>query len=305
MLINTETCPKCGSSKVKTIGKLSWFLLLLGFGILLIFIGILFFPVFVIGFLLLIFSPIGFLFPRTNVCSNCKNSWKVKKKIREVHKQNVKIQNEINPGLIEPVSTKQTIEKTAEIEFPSIKQEIQNQQDVEINHDNKQGINKQETISFNVAGVTYENDKNQDIQLLLRRIGREISKDEDIQAYGGWTNKEIIENGYEVFEFEDVEFGEYIYFEKEPDNEFDKNAIKVMVRMSNGKKYHIGYVPKKGKVNIEVGKLLDENLIDDTSAQFVGGKIKEVEYDDEKDKDVVVVNEITLGVEITLYYEVI
>ncbi len=155
------------------------------------------------------------------------------------------------------------------------------------------------TLAFNVAGVTFENDKGQEIQSLLRRIAKNISKELDILAYAGYKNSEILNDIGEVSEFEDVEFGEYVSFEKDPDNEFDKNAIKVMVEFPVGKKHHIGHVPKNE--NVQVRKMLDTDSIKLIDAAFVGGKTKEIEYDDEKDKDVVVVKELTLGVEITLH----
>ncbi|QHA20667.1 hypothetical protein GPA05_22995 [Bacillus toyonensis] len=104
----------------------------------------------------------------------------------------------------------------------------------------------------------------------------------------------------EVSEFEDVEFGDYISFVKDPDNEFDKNAIKVIVNLDD-KEFHIGHVPKKQ--NVEIGKLLESESITSISANFVGGKTKSVDYDDEKDKDVVIITELTLGVLITLRFE--
>ncbi|MFK4308946.1 hypothetical protein ABH957_003623 [Bacillus sp. RC242] len=157
------------------------------------------------------------------------------------------------------------------------------------------------TLTFNVAGVTFENDKGKDIQALLRRIARAIAKENYIDSYGGYTNKELLEFSGEASEFEDVEFGDYISFVKDPDNEFDKNAIKVIVNL-DAKEFHIGYVPKEQ--NIEVGKLLDSDSIINILADFVGGKTKSVDYDYEKDKDVIVITELTLGVSITLRFNV-
>ncbi|EDZ49214.1 MULTISPECIES: HIRAN domain-containing protein [Bacillus] len=155
-------------------------------------------------------------------------------------------------------------------------------------------------LTFNVAGVTFDNDKGKDIQPLLKRIARAIAKEYNIESYGGYTNKELLEMWIEASEFEDVEFGDYISFVKDPNNEFDKNAIKVIVNL-DGKEFHIGHVPKKQ--NIEIGKLLDSESITSISANFVGGKTKSVDYDDEKEKDVVVITELTLGVLITLRFK--
>lgn len=155
-------------------------------------------------------------------------------------------------------------------------------------------------LTFNVAGVTFDNDKGKDIQSLLKRIARAIAKEYNIESYGGYTNKELLEMWVEASEFEDVEFGDYISFVKDPDNEFDKNAIKVIVNLDN-KEFHIGHVPKKQ--NVEIGKLLDSESIISISANFVGGKTKSVDYDYEKDKDVVIITELTLGVLINLRFE--
>lgn len=155
------------------------------------------------------------------------------------------------------------------------------------------------SLTFNVAGVTFDNDKGKDIQSLLKRIARAIAKEYNIESYGGYTNKELLEMWVEASEFEDVEFGDYISFVKDADNEFDKNAIKVIVNLDN-KEFHIGHVPKKQ--NVEIGKLLDSESITSISANFVGGKTKSVDYDDEKDKDVVIITELTLGVLITLRF---
>ncbi|WP_176522718.1 HIRAN domain-containing protein [Bacillus thuringiensis] len=157
------------------------------------------------------------------------------------------------------------------------------------------------TLTFNVAGVTFENDKGKDIQALLRRIARAIAKENYIDSYGGYTNKELLEIWGEASEFEDVEFGDYISFVKDPTNEFDKNAIKVIVNLDD-KDFHIGHVPKKQ--NVEINKLLDSESITSISANFVGGKTKSVDYDDEKDKDVVIITELTLGVLVTLRFKI-
>ncbi|MFT9599175.1 YqaE/Pmp3 family membrane protein [Mesobacillus sp.] len=156
---------------------------------------------------------------------------------------------------------------------------------------------KNNILTFNVAGVSYANDKGKKIQPLLRKIAKEIAEENGIPAYSGYTNKEILNNEIEVSEFEDVEFGDYVSFEKEPDNKFDKNAIKVLINLGNDRQ-HIGYVPKTD--NVKVGQLMDSNSINYIDAVFVGGKVKEVEYDDDKGKDIVGVNELTLGVELTL-----
>lgn len=155
-------------------------------------------------------------------------------------------------------------------------------------------------LTFRVTGVSYENETGKDIQKLLHKIGREIAEEKGIELYSGLSNSEILEYYDEVSEFEDVEFGEYIVFKKDPNNEYDPNAIKVYIELDD-ELHHIGHVPRK--YNKKIGKLLDSDLIDDIEATFTGGKIKKADYDFEKDKDVVVIKELTLGVEITVHYK--
>lgn len=154
-------------------------------------------------------------------------------------------------------------------------------------------------LTFNVAGVTMLNDKNKDIQKLLRKYGKSYCEENFIELYGGYTNKDILDYVFEVSEFEGLEFvNEEISFVPEPTNEYDPNAIKVFIDFGNNEVHHIGYVPKKHTSN------LNEILINQKTikvvASYVGGKIKETEYDFEKDKDVVVIKELTLGVEIVI-----
>lgn len=49
--------------------------------------------------------------------------------------------------------------------------------------------------------------------------------------------------------------------------------------------------------------ILDNEDIRRIEAQYVGGRIKSVEYDSDKDKDVVVTEELTLGVKIEVFYQ--
>jgi len=75
-----EQCPKCGSKKITTKGKLFWFLLLLGTGSILIWLGVFFtlFLIIAIGFI--VASPFAFLMPKVNQCGDCNHSWIKKKK---------------------------------------------------------------------------------------------------------------------------------------------------------------------------------------------------------------------------------
>lgn len=157
-------------------------------------------------------------------------------------------------------------------------------------------------FTFNVAGVTKQNDKNKDIQKLLRRFGKLYCEENLIELYGGYTNKDILEYVFEVSEFVDLEFKDTeISFVPEPTNAYDPNAIKVFIDYGNEEKHHIGYVPKKH--TSELKEILDSKSVLALTACYVGGKFKESDYDLEKDKDIVVTNELTLGVEVKIMYK--
>ena len=182
-----------------------------------------------------------------------------------------------------------------------------------IEEDKPTQTNKQEKViptptidytrfTFNVAGVTKQNDKNKDIQKILRRSGKLYCEENLIELYGGYTNKDILEYVHEVSEFEDLQFNDdEISFVPEPTNEYDPNAIKVFIHYGNEEIHHIGYVPKK--YTSELKDILDSKSALTITACYVGGKIKESDYDLEKDKDVVVTNELTLGVAVEIKYK--
>lgn len=268
-------CPQCGKNNTKR-RYISTLLFLLGLN------ALLWIPVFglLIGIILIIWGLIRiFKRKRTFFCLDCKNLFQASNKSSTVSITYTE-QEEVMPT-------------------PFIKTDLN--QDTNIDTDTGFLANierKSNNITFKVAGVTFENDNDKEIQPLLRRIARQIAKDNEIESYSGYTNAEILEYMESISEFEDVECGDYIIFEKDPNNEFDKNAIKVIINL-DGKNYHIGHVPKKD--NVKIGSLLDSESELDISANFVGGKIKEVEYDFEKDKDVVITKELTLGLEITIY----
>jgi hypothetical protein len=105
-------------------------------------------------------------------------------------------------------------------------------------------------LTFRVTGVSYENETGKDIQKLLHKIRREIAEEKGIELYSGLSNSEILEYYDEVPEFEDVEFGEYIVFKKDPNNEYDPNAIKVYIELDD-ELHHIGHVPRKYNKKLE------------------------------------------------------
>lgn len=123
--------------------------------------------------------------------------------------------------------------------------------------------------NFKVSGTTYRlKEVNQAI--------RYIDQNEGIDKYEGLTNKEIREYGYDrVYKYAHFDTKNFS-LESEPENEYDKNAIKVLV---NG--IHIGYVPKENaKVLIEFIKK-PKNTTGGT-LKIIGGIFKEFNYLEDK-----------------------
>jgi len=60
-------------------GKAFWFLLPFMSGGCLIWLGFLFFPLFIVAAVLILLSPIGLFLPKMNQCQDCHYTWKVKK----------------------------------------------------------------------------------------------------------------------------------------------------------------------------------------------------------------------------------
>lgn len=188
--------------------------------------------------------------------------------------------------------TKQIVEETVKVPVPS-----QTVQPREVQESKKPSFKK---FDFRVAGVTMKNDSGKDIQRLLKRFGKLHCEEYEIELYEGWSNKDIIEYDVEVYEFGDLQFEtNEIKFVDEPTNEYDPNAKKVLIDF-DGAFIHVGYVPRKEVA--ELNDILKNKEVRSITAQYVGGKKKCVEYDAEKDKDIVVIEDLTLGVEIEIKY---
>ena len=152
-----------------------------------------------------------------------------------------------------------------------------------------------DSITFSVAGVTMKNEDNKDVQALIRKNARQHLTDIGFKTYGGYTKREIIEDGMEVFEFEDVTlYKEDIRFEEEPSNPYDPNAIKVYLTFVEGEEHHFGYVPKNMTAAVKETLAKDVRRM---NAQVVGGKLKKADYD-----EVVIDDSLSLGVKIEIHY---
>lgn len=131
-------------------------------------------------------------------------------------------------------------------------------------------------ISVYVAGISYR-------QSNLKKIVRSFVEFESYDKFENMTNSEIIDYGDTVYEYPVLECSN-VTLEHEPTNEYDPNAIKVMVELGENEHCHIGYVPSE-EIDLVI-EYLEKGFSYELAIK--GGKYKEVEYDLEKDKDIVV-----------------
>lgn len=153
-----------------------------------------------------------------------------------------------------------------------------------------------EQIDFNVKGITFKNEEGKDIQDEIRKTLLEYERYGSFEKYGGYTNEEIKEFVNEVAEFEDAE----IEIALKEDVYEEKPCIKVYLKKYNNSYYHIGYMPKDlVKKYLKLKKDFKEYKI---SANLVGGKIKQLEYDVVTDKEKVEIVDLDYGVEVSLIF---
>lgn len=150
-------------------------------------------------------------------------------------------------------------------------------------------------IDFRVAGVTFKNEDNKEIQEEFKRIVTEYKKAGEIdetELYGGYSNKEIKEDDLNVNELQDINFrGKLV-----EDTYQGELSYKVYIKDAKDNYIHIGYVPRR-KVQEIKEYISNTNLAMKTKFEIVGGKYKRTD-DDER----VVTDEITYGTEVTMYF---
>ena len=123
--------------------------------------------------------------------------------------------------------------------------------------------------SFRVVGVTKENDIGSSIPKLLEKYLEEHMLKTGGERYDSMTNKEIEEWDIEVFEYQPATT--YFELEPEPNNTYDKDAIKIV----HNKIGHVGYVPT------DKTKEVKELLANDPLIKGVirGGNFKYLDYE--------------------------
>src|SRR5699024_2895297 len=93
---------------------------------------------------------------------------------------------------------------------------------------------------INVVGIKYENRHD-----TLKGIINSFRETRTLKSWLDHSEKDILNDFIEPFEFEGQRLLNAIDLVKEPYNEYDPNAIKVMMFDAYGERNHIGYVPKE------------------------------------------------------------
>lgn len=120
----------------------------------------------------------------------------------------------------------------------------------------------------NIAGTSFRQNE-------IKSLGME-------NEYYSMTKKELIDECMENETIYQIDFSpNSVELIEEPNNEYDPNAIKVIID-----NVHVGYI-KKGSCS-HIKKLIRENKICNISADIHGGKYKRVsyEYDVDSDRDI-------------------
>lgn len=175
------------------------------------------------------------------------------------------------------------------------KDEIDNKKDSS-NIKNEHTPNLIKEVYFKVAGITFDNR-----QKTIKKIVRNAIKFGYTDTYYNMSNKEIINSMDEIYEINDLKVSS---LRLEPTKIDNKDAIEVFIKdFDSDKEYLMGYVPKN-KLNdvfdfLAIVKEHSEYIIK-ANAYFTGGKFKTSEYDEEKEKDVVITDERNYGINVNL-----
>lgn len=122
-------------------------------------------------------------------------------------------------------------------------------------------------LEMSVVGLNYENRKK-----ILKDIVRGYQKEGYFsEEYEGLTDKEIKKhtNGKKVYELSGTI--ESVSLEKEDDNKYDRNAIKVMLKDAGGESHHIGYIPREYCEKLR--ELMDKDQLN-YEVTIIGGRYK-------------------------------
>ncbi|WP_421432290.1 HIRAN domain-containing protein [Streptococcus suis] len=148
-----------------------------------------------------------------------------------------------------------------------------------------------ESFTFRVAGVT---NYKKAVKAACNDIADEYGVPELTKYYRDLSSSEIREEleGFsdKIFKYEDMSTSN-VELVAEPDNQYDPNAIKILIL-----DHFVGYVP--AKIAKKINKyIVDDQYFDTAYAEIVGGPYKEFDYIEDK---VVTNNDLDVGFEISL-----
>ncbi|MBG1451467.1 HIRAN domain-containing protein [Staphylococcus aureus] len=147
---------------------------------------------------------------------------------------------------------------------------------------------------FDVVGLNYEG-RRKELKKLIKKMK---NNDDFFFLYSDLKGNELKEELlYEdkVYEISDYEVIPGVFLQKEPDNPYDENAIKVMIS-NEYSEFHVGYVPRE-----YASRLVNhmDNIVS-CNAYINGGKYKTLDYLEEK----IVTKESDYGLRVHLEYKV-
>lgn len=147
---------------------------------------------------------------------------------------------------------------------------------------------------FDVVGLNYEG-RRKELKKLIKKMK---NNDDFFFLYSDLKGNELKEELlYEdkVYEISDYEVIPGVFLQKEPDNPYDENAIKVMIS-NEYSEFHVGYVPRE-----YASRLVNHmDSIVSCNAYINGGKYKTLDYLEEK----IVTKESDYGLRVHLEYKV-
>src|SRR5699024_8114311 len=203
------------------------------------------------------------------------DSWEESKELKEAKKQE-KIEREEESRRARELIVKTNKHKEETEEF----MERMNREMEESKRFNEE--NEVKRFNIEVKG-TFIDERQKRIKKVIKKIKSE-NEDFGYNQYEGFTNTEIKEMlGEKVYQYE-LESLYLARLEDEPDNKYDKNAIKVNLHDNEGNHYFVGYVPKE--LTQEIKKLRNEYHYF-VATSLSGGNYKKRDWDNEGNEVIV------------------
>ncbi|MDH6367166.1 MULTISPECIES: hypothetical protein [unclassified Breznakia] len=155
----------------------------------------------------------------------------------------------------------------------SYKKDREVKQDISVESplsESKELYDDEVSIDIKVVGTSF---KQNEIKKLFY-LSNKLLDNEKYQDMSTKEIKEALQFEDEIFEFQPVEYSNNeIRFINEPDNEFDKEAVKVVI-IEDNKEFHVGYIPKQ-----QINDFNNYREIKNVEAILSGGKYKTLDDD--------------------------